>query len=44
MSFEKHLDLPEPVNMPPCALLRSKAIYVTGDLVNPDHPDEEGAT
>ena len=43
MSFEKHFNLPEPVTMPPCALLRSKAIYVTGDLVNPDHPDEEGA-
>ena len=43
MAFEKHYDVPEPVTTPPCIHLRSKAIYVTGQLRNPNHPDEEGS-
>jgi hypothetical protein len=43
MAFEKHYGLPQLTETSPCAMLRSKAIYVTGSLVNPDHPDEEGA-
>ncbi len=43
MAFEKNYDLPEPVEHSPCIHLRSKAIYVTGELRTPDHPDEAGS-
>ena len=43
MPFEKNYDVPEPVTHAPCIHLRSKAIYVTGELRNPNHPDEEGS-
>jgi hypothetical protein len=43
MPFQKHYDLPLPVTHNPCIHLRSKAIYVTGQLRNPQHPDEEGS-
>ena len=42
MAFEKHYDLPEPVEHEPCVHLRSKAIYVTGELT-PNHTDEDGS-
>jgi hypothetical protein len=43
MAFSKYYDVPEPVTTPPCIHLRSKAIYVTGDLKDPNHPDEAGS-
>jgi hypothetical protein len=43
MAFEKYYDAQLPVTQPPCIHLRSKAMYVTGELRNPDHPDEAGA-
>lgn len=43
MAFKKRFDMPTPVTTPPCIHLRSKAIYVLGELRNPEHPDEEGA-
>lgn len=43
MPFEKYYDDAGPVTEPACIHLRSKAMYVTGDLKNPDHPDEAGA-
>lgn len=43
MPFEKYYDEAPPVTEPACIHLRSKAIYVTGDLRNPDHPDEAGS-
>lgn len=43
MAFEKHYDLPQAVTHGPCIHLRSKAIYVTGDHRNPNHPDEAGS-
>jgi len=43
MAFTKHYDEQRPTHLPACIYLRSKAIYVTGDLRNPEHPDEAGA-
>ncbi|HIM29044.1 MAG TPA: hypothetical protein EYG57_05755 [Planctomycetes bacterium] len=43
MAFTKNYDEPAPVEHQPCIFLRSKAIYVTGELCNPDHPDEAGS-
>jgi hypothetical protein len=43
MPFVKNYDQSESVRGPVCIHLRSKAIYVTGDLKNPEHPDEEGS-
>ena len=43
MPFEKHYDAQPPATEPACIHLRSKAMYVTGDLRNPDHPDEAGS-
>ena len=42
MPFEKEYDLPEPIEHAPCALMRSKAMYVTGRRT-PNHADEEGS-
>ena len=43
MAFEKYYDEPELVTLPPCVHLRSKAMFTTGQLINPDHPDESGS-
>jgi len=43
MAFVKQYDASRPVTQPICIHLRSKAIYVTGELKNPEHPDEEGS-
>lgn len=43
MAFEKHYDQQLPVTTPPCIHMRSKAMYVTGSIDAPDHPDEEGS-
>lgn len=43
MAFQKHYDSQLPVAEPACIHLRSKAMYVTGELRNPDHPDEAGS-
>ena len=43
MPFEKHYDKPLPITTPPCVHMRSKAMYVTGSVTAPDHPDEEGS-
>ena len=43
MPFEKHYDQLPTVNEPACIHLRSKAMYVTGSLRNPNHPDEAGS-
>lgn len=42
MPFEKHYDAHPAASTPPCVHLRSKAMYVTGELRNPEHPDEVG--
>ena len=43
MAYEKDYDVQEPVQHANCIHLRSKAIYVTGELRNTGHPDEEGS-
>ena len=43
MAYIRHFDEPEPVLEPACIHLRSKAMYVTGELRNSDHPDESGS-
>ena len=42
MAFEKIVEPWDAITTPPCAHLRSKAIFVTGTLDRPDHVDEEG--
>lgn len=42
MPFQKYLDDMRPVQEPACIHLRSKAMYTTGSLKNPQHPDEAG--
>lgn len=42
MAFQKNYDAAEPVTAPACVHLRSKAMYVAGDLRNYEHPDEAG--
>ncbi|MCA9172930.1 MAG: hypothetical protein KDB14_00375 [Planctomycetales bacterium] len=42
MPFEKHYNQLEPAEHEPCIHLRSKAIYVTGEL-KPHHSDEDGS-
>ena len=42
MAFEKTYDDPEIYSKPACVHLRSKAMYVTGQL-DPSHPDEAGS-
>ena len=41
MALVKHYDTPDRADKPPCVYLRSKAMYVTGELRTPEHPDEE---
>ena len=43
MAFIKHYNDSEPITTPPCIHLRSKSIYVTGDLRNPNSPEEGGS-
>ena len=43
MAFTKYYDESEPVQHAPCVHLRSKAIYVTGEIGETEHPDEEGS-
>ena len=43
MAFEKTYEALKGTSAPPCAHLRSKAIFVTGTLDPPMHLDEEGA-
>lgn len=43
MAFEKYYDATQPVTLPPCVHLRSKAMFMNGDIKNPDHPDEAGS-
>lgn len=40
MPFEKYYDEKRPVREAACIHLRSKAMYVLGEIKNPDHPDE----
>jgi len=40
MPFEKYYDAQKPSTEPACIYLRSKSMYVTGQLKNPEHPDE----
>jgi len=42
MPFEKSYDLPEPITEPACIHLRSKAMYVTGE-VDAAPTDEAGS-
>ena len=42
MAFSKNTKL-EIVDQPPCTQLRSKAIYVMGEIGRPTHPDEFGS-
>ncbi len=42
MAFKKYYDEQRPVTELACIHLRSKAIYVTGEIRTPEHPDEEG--
>ncbi len=43
MAFLKLYDEQRPMNEPNCIHLRSKAIYVSGEIRKPEHPDEEGS-
>ena len=43
MAFQKNYGELETIQEPPCIHLRSKAIYVTGELKKPRFPDEEGS-
>jgi hypothetical protein len=43
MPFEKYYDEQRPIRGAACIHLRSKSMYVTGELKNPDHPDEAGS-
>lgn len=43
MPFEKYYDEQLPVTQPACIHLRSKGMIVTGELRDPDHPDEAGS-
>lgn len=43
MAFEKYYDAQLPVTVPACIHLRTKSMYVSGSLKNPDHPDEAGS-
>lgn len=43
MVFQKYYDETRPTRAAGCIHLRSKAMYVTGELKNPDHPDELGS-
>ncbi len=43
MVFQKSYDELLPVSEPACIHLRSKAMYVTGSIRNPEHPDEVGS-
>lgn len=39
MAYKRYIDPKEPVAHPPCVHMRSKEMYVTGQ-VDPEHPDE----
>lgn len=41
MPFEKYFDEISPATQPACIYLRSKSMYVHGQLKNPEHPSEE---
>ena len=43
MAYHRITEPLEIIDAPPCAHLRSKAIYVTGMLDRPVHVDEEGS-
>ena len=43
MPFEHYYDEKRPVRGLVCIHLRSKSMYVTGEIKNPDHPEEAGA-
>ena len=43
MAYQRVIEPWEPITTPPCAYLRSKAIFVTGSLDRPNHADEEGS-
>ncbi len=43
MVFQKYYDETQPPTETACIHLRSKAMYVTGELKNPEHPDEVGS-
>ena len=43
MVFQKYYDETRPTQGSACIHLRSKAMYVTGQLKNPEHPDELGS-
>ncbi len=43
MVFQKYYDETRPTQGAACIHLRSKAMYVTGELKNPEHPDEIGS-
>jgi hypothetical protein len=43
MPFEKYYDQTLPVTEPACIHLRSKSMFVSGDLKNPEHPEEAGS-
>lgn len=40
MPFQRFYDATSPATLPPCVYLRSKAMYVTGEIKNPEHPDD----
>ena len=43
MPFQRYFDESLPVDQPACIHLRSKAMYTTGEIRNPEHPDEHGS-
>ena len=43
MAFEKNYNESLPIATKQCIHMRSKAMYVTGSIYAPDHPDEAGS-
>lgn len=43
MPFTKYYDHEPPASGPACIHLRSKSMFVSGEIKNPEHPSESGA-
>lgn len=44
MPFEKYYDAQPKATLPACIHMRTKSMYVTGELRESEHPDEHGTT
>ena len=43
MPFKRYTDEAKPIREPACIHLRSKALFITGEVQNPAHPDDSGS-